>query len=123
MYSAHDYGPEVYGQPWFAAADFPHNLEDVWRQHWAYLPAEGIAPVLLGEFGGRSVGSDPEGVWQRGLVGFLKANQLSYTYWAWNPDSGDTGGILQDDWQTIDRAKLDLLASYQAPPLGKTGAG
>ena len=123
VYSAHDYGPEVYAQPWFADPGFPRNLEEVWRQHWAYLPAEGIAPVLLGEFGGRSVGSDPEGVWQRTLVGFLKANQVGYAYWAWNPDSGDTGGILKDDWQTVDRAKLDLLATYQAPPLGRLGAG
>ena len=115
VYSAHDYGPGVYSQPWFKASDFPHNLPAVWRQHWAYLVLERIAPVLVGEFGGRSVGSDPEGTWQRALVAYLKESAASYAYWAWNPDSGDTGGILQDDWQTVDRAKLDLLAGYQWP--------
>ena len=67
------------------------------------------------EFGGRSVGQDREGVWQRDLVAFLKQKRISYSYWAWNPDSGDTGGILEDDWQTVDRAKLELLQTYQWP--------
>jgi endoglucanase len=113
VYSAHDYGPGVYPQPWFHAPDFPKNLPSVWTGHWAGVQGDGVAPVLMGEFGGRSVGADPEGVWQRTLVGFLKEHRISYAYWSWNPDSGDTGGILKDDWQTIDRAKLDMLATYQ----------
>lgn len=119
VYSAHDYGPGVYQQAWFRAADFPRNLPAVWKDHWAYLEEQRTAPVLIGEFGGRSVGSDPEGTWQRALVEFMKSERISYTYWAWNPNSGDTGGLLKDDWQTVDRAKLDLLKSYQAPRLAK----
>jgi len=122
VYSAHDYGPGVYPQPWFAAVDYPRNLAAIWRRHWAYLPAEGIAPLLLGEFGGRSMGPDAEGTWQRSLVDFLKVSGLSYTYWSWNPDSSDTGGILKDDWSTIDRSKLDVLSSYQWPRLGQAMA-
>ena len=122
VYSAHDYGPGVYPQSWFAAPDYPRNLPAIWRRHWAYLPAAGIAPVLIGEFGGRSMGHDQEGTWQRSLVEFLKASGLSYTYWSWNPDSGDTGGILKDDWLTFDRAKLDVLSSYQWPRLGQAMA-
>ena len=122
VYSAHDYGPGVYPQPWFAAADYPRNLPAIWRRHWAYLPAEGIAPLLVGEFGGRSMGHDPEGTWQRSLVDFLRASGLSYTYWSWNPDSGDTGGILKDDWTTIDRTKLDVLSTYQWPKLRRATA-
>jgi endoglucanase len=122
VYSAHDYGPEVFPQAWFGAKDFPRNLSALWRDHWAYLATSGAAPVLLGEFGGRSVGQDPEGQWQRGLVEFLKSEGISYTYWAWNPDSGNTGGVLKDDWQTVDRPKLDLLAAYQWPPVRESGA-
>src|SRR6266513_867610 len=48
VYSAHDYGPEVYAQSWFQAPNFPHNLPAVWQQHWAYLQMDGTAPVLLG---------------------------------------------------------------------------
>ncbi len=122
VYSAHDYGPEIYKQSWFKAANFPHNLPTVWQQHWAYLQMDGIAPVLLGEFGGRSVGNDPAGVWQRSLVAFLKTHGISYTYWSWNPDSGDTGGILQDNWTKVNQNKLDMLSTDQWSLLGKPQA-
>jgi endoglucanase len=116
VYSAHDYGPGVWKQKWFSAADFPQNLPEIWKKHWAYLKINGTAPVLMGEFGGRSVSpSTTEGKWQRALVAFLKENGMSYTYWTWNPNSGDTGGVLKDDWKTVDKAKLDLLKTYQAP--------
>ena len=119
VYSAHDYGPGVSSQPWFSAPDFPQNLTSIWERHWAWLRHDGVAPVLVGEFGGRSVGSDREGIWQRSLVAFLKDSGLSYTYWCWNPDSGDTGGILEDDWTRLNQKKLELLRSYQWPRLSE----
>jgi endoglucanase len=119
VYSAHDYGPGVWGQNWFSAPDFPHNLPALWQTHWAYLVQEGIAPVWIGEFGGRSVGNDTEGVWQRSLVAYLKAFGISYAYWCWNPNSGDTGGILEDDWQAVNQAKVDVLSAYQWPLRGQ----
>ncbi len=116
VYSAHDYGPGVYRQGWFDAPNFPENMPDLWTKHWAYLNQTGTAPVLLGEFGGRSMDpEETEGVWQRKLFSFLKEHGMSYTYWSWNPNSGDTGGILKDDWQTIDQDKLDVMKEYQAP--------
>lgn len=125
VYSAHDYGPGVTWQSWFSAPDYPNNLPHIWQTHWAYLQQEGIAPVWLGEFGGRSMGTDAEGLWQRNLISFLKKRGISYAYWCWNPDSGDTGGILEQDWTTVDRAKMDILAAYQWPLLGRptTGSG
>lgn len=125
VYSAHDYGPGVFRQNWFLDKDYPNNMPALWDKHWGYLVKDGTAPVLMGEFGGRSVakGKDLEGTWQHALMGYLKQNGMSYTYWSWNPNSGDTGGIVKDDWKTIDQAKLDMLAEYQdkqAKP--KTGA-
>ena len=32
-----------------------------------------------------------------------------FFYWSLNPNSGDTGGLLLDDWQSFDHRKLDLL--------------
>jgi endoglucanase len=118
VYSTHVYGPGVYPQPWFSAPNFPDNLAGIWDSHWGYLKKEGIAPVLLGEFGGRSVGDDPEGTWQRTLVSYLRENDISYMYWTINPDSGDTGGLLLDDWQSIDPAKKALLSGYQFSIIG-----
>jgi endoglucanase len=117
VYEAHDYGPDVYNQSWFQAKNFPDNLPAVWIKNWAYLKEQNVAPVLLGEFGG-AVGNDAEGKWQKTLVSFLKQHGISYTYWSWNPDSADTGGILTNNWQTVDKSKLDLLHSYQIPLIG-----
>src|SRR5438876_892293 len=90
-----------------------------WIADWVMLAQHyrGNATVIGGEFGGRSMGQDTEGVWQRTLVNFLKTNNISYTYWAWNPDSTDTGGILQDNWKTVNQSKLDVLNAYQWPRL------
>jgi endoglucanase len=117
IYSIHDYGPEVYPQSWFWASDFPRNLIQIWVQHWAYLQLSGQEPVLVGEFGARSVGSGVEGIWLSQLLSFMKAYSFSYAYWAWNPDSGDTGGLLEGDWKTLNPTKLAQLSTYQCPLL------
>jgi endoglucanase len=118
VYSTHVYGPGVYPQPWFSDPSFPDNLPGIWQSHWSYLQTEGIAPVVVGEFGGRSVGDDKEGVWQRTLVSYLSQNRIGYFYWTLNPDSGDTGGVLLNDWQSVDPGKKALLSGYQFPLLG-----
>jgi endoglucanase len=115
VYAPHDYGPSVWDQNWFQAKNFPNNLPGIWDSTWAYLKQQNIAPVLLGEFGAQSVGNDTEGTWLRTLIAFLKQHGISYTYWSWNPDPGGTGGILNNDWQTVNQAKLALLHTYQFP--------
>ncbi|WP_433078272.1 glycoside hydrolase family 5 protein [Dactylosporangium sp. CA-052675] len=122
VYSAHDYSPKVWSQQWFTDPAFPANMPALWDKQFGYLVKNNTAPVLMGEFGGRSVAEqdaqgnkDLEGIWQRNLVKYLKDNGLSYTYWAWNPNSGDTGGVLKDDWTTVDADKAALLKTYQAP--------
>ncbi len=110
VYSPHEYGPGVFKQKWFQSPAFPENLVDRWEQGFFYIVREGIAPILIGEFGGKQVDPDSkEGQWQNRLVDFIQQNQLSYTYWTWNPNSRDTGGILQDDWKTIQPAKQAML--------------
>jgi endoglucanase len=125
VYSPHDYGPEVYPQGWFKDPTFPANLPSVWDAHWGFIAQKGIAPVVLGEFGGRSVGSDPAGQWQNALVRYLQSQRLGYVSWALNPDSGDTGGILQDDWLTVQSAKQSLYTQGTTPPptSASNGAG
>jgi endoglucanase len=115
VYSPHTYGPGVYPQPWFSDPGFPDNMIEIWDSHWGYIQKEGLAPVIVGEFGGRSVKDDREGIWQRALVSYLHENEIGYLYWSLNPNSGDTGGILLDDWETVDPDKEALLSSYQFP--------
>ncbi len=110
VYSPHEYGAGVYNQPWFNEPTFPKNLYSRWETGWNYIATKGIAPILIGEFGGRQVdSSSKEGIWQRQLVDFIGQKNLSFAYWSWNPNSADTGGILQDDWQTVHADKQQLL--------------
>jgi len=110
VYSPHEYGPGVHPQPWFSDPRMPAILADRWEKGFGYIVEQGIAPVLVGEFGGREVGLDTvEGRWQRQFVDYIGRKGLSWTYWALNPNSGDTGGILEDDWTTVNAEKMGLL--------------
>lgn len=110
VYSPHEYGAGVANQPWFSEPTFPKNLYARWETGFNYIAHQKIAPILIGEFGGRQIDSNSkEGIWQRQLVDYIARKNLSFTYWSWNPDSSDTGGILQDDWQSVNVAKQELL--------------
>ena len=108
VYSPHDYPSSIHPQSWFTAPDYPANLPAQWERTWGYLATENIAPVLLGEFGTRlQTASDRQ--WLTALVEYLDQNRISFAFWSFNPNSGDTGGLVGDDWTTPQRAKLDLL--------------
>jgi aryl-phospho-beta-D-glucosidase BglC (GH1 family) len=115
VYSPHDYPSTVYPQPWFSAANYPSNLPSVWDANWGYLYKQNIAPILLGEFGTKHETASDR-AWLSALVDYLGATAPagqpqgpSWTYWSWNPNSGDTGGILADDWRTVNTAKAAAL--------------
>ena len=110
VYSPHEYGPGVFAQPWFSDPDMAAILADRWAKGFGYILDQGIAPVLVGEFGAKNVGPDTtEGRWIRQFADYLGRTGASWTFWAWNPNSGDTGGVLRDDWNTVDTTKMGLL--------------
>lgn len=120
VYSDHDYGISVYDhQDWFDTTkhpEFPDNLPAVWDHFFGYIVKQNIAPVLVGEFG--STLADPRDVkWMTKLVSYMQTNGMSFTYWSWNPDSGDTGGIVQDDWSTVNQNKQSILQPALVPPV------
>jgi endoglucanase len=119
VYSAHDYPSSVYNQPWFNAPDYPNNLPGFWDKHWGYLAKQNIAPVWLGEFGTR-LQSTSDQQWLTTLVKYLGtgASGINWTFWCWNPNSGDTGGILEDDWTTINQTKQSYLNPIEFPLSG-----
>jgi endoglucanase len=122
VYTPHDYGPDVSPQGWFNSPDYPRNLPKVWLDHWAALP-QGGTPILIGEFGGHSVGGDVGGQWQRLLISYLNQHSMGYVYWSWNPDSSDTSGLLQRDWKTVNKPELAVLQGRLAPPPDKPPKG
>ncbi|MBM9474887.1 cellulase family glycosylhydrolase [Nakamurella flavida] len=121
VYSAHDYPASVFPQTWFADPAYPANLPAVWDRSWGYLAKQNIAPVLLGEFGTK-LETESDRAWLRTLVGYLGENRISFAFWSFNPNSGDTGGLVADDWVTPQQAKLDALAPLLGAAPGPTSA-
>jgi aryl-phospho-beta-D-glucosidase BglC (GH1 family) len=119
-YSAHEYGPEVYNQSWFQSSDFPDNLADIWESKFWFVQKKGIAPVFIGEFGIKEASAaNPASIPYQWLTAFMRevGSQASWTFWSMNPNSGDTEGILKDDWVTVNQAKYGLIKPYLAPQL------
>jgi endoglucanase len=121
--SPHTYGPDVFAQPYFNDPTFPANMPGIWDRRFGRFIAADHA-VVIGEFGGKYGTGDPRDVaWQDALVDYLVGKDVgSAFYWAWNPNSGDTGGLLNDDWTTVREDKLALLrrlwagSSTPSPP-------
>jgi endoglucanase len=109
VYSPHDYPASIYPQKWFTAPDYPANLPAFWNGNWGYLATEGIAPVLVGEFGSK-LQTDVDRAWFENMVAYLASTGMSYAYWSFNPNSGDTGGLVQDDWVTPQAEKVAALS-------------
>ncbi len=131
VYSAHDYGPSLYQQPWFNSSTTPASLDAVWNKYWGYISANGTAPVWLGEFGTDNSSSDIEnsaagsqGQWFESLVSYLQSNpQLNWTYWALNGE--DSYGLLDGNYDATPPSTLKLseLQSIQFPLGGGTTSG
>lgn len=139
-YSVHEYGISVGEQPWLAKdnavpAQWPLNLYGVWRQHWGFIFEQNIAPIWIGEVGGKfgvdgsgNVVSDTNAQYERQWIYHLQRYMdgyydgstirqldgddqgISFAYWSLNLTSSDTGGILQDDWLTEQSFKLELIS-------------
>jgi len=106
LYLPHTYGPSVYRQDYFNDPNFPRNLPPIWEVHFGRMA--GKFPLGIGEFGGRYEGDDK--TWQDAFVDYLLAKGIRiFFYWALNPNSGDTGGLLLDDWRTVHEGKWQLL--------------
>ena len=129
VYAPHTYGPSVYQQKYFDDHNFPANMPAIWEQRFAFLLEKG-SPVVIGEMGGFYTGKDK--VWQDWAFAFMKGEcirtalrvarlphvyvlchvaerGIGVFYFALNPGSKDTGGLLQDDWETPEGAKLRML--------------
>jgi endoglucanase len=123
VYSAHDYGPNLFQQAWFNSSTTPASLDATWNKYWGYISAAGTAPVWLGEFGTDNTSTDIEntaagsqGQWFQSLVGYLQSNSaINWTYWALNGE--DIYGLLDGSYDNtpVSSLKQSLLESNQFP--------
>ncbi|MFI5842277.1 cellulase family glycosylhydrolase [Catenuloplanes sp. NPDC051500] len=119
VYSPHEYATSVYHQKWFDDPSYPANMPAIWDHYFGYLYKQNIAPIMMGEFG-TTLANDIDRVWLQSLMAYTGTGVtgMSFTYWSWNPNSGDTGGIANDDWTTINAPKQAILSPYLIAPVG-----
>ncbi len=108
--SPHTYGPDVYVKSSFSAANFPANLAADWEKLFGRFAT--THAVVPGEWGGRygnGTGGAMDATWQNAFVDyFLQKGMRNSFYWCYTPNSGDTGGIL-DDALNVRTDKMALL--------------
>lgn len=111
VYSPHVYGPDVFPIAPFSKPEFPKNMRAIWDREWGYIRKQKIAPIVIGEWGGRNEPRTKDRVWHDTIKKYFVESGFSCAtfYWSLNPNSGDTRGILADDWLTPIRHKLDAL--------------
>lgn len=108
VYSPHDYGPTVYEQPWFQGGyTYESLMKDCWKDNWLYIQEDNIAPLLIGEWGGFM--REPNLTWMTYMRQLIKTYHLNHTFWCLNANSGDTGGLLLDDFTTWDQEKYNFV--------------
>lgn len=108
--SPHVYGPDVYLHSYFTSTDFSH-MPEIWDTHFGFAKTDLGYAVAIGEFGGQ-YGEDntTDDEWQQEFVDYLIDNAIcDFFFWSFNPDSGDTGGIVDDDWKTVKTGKYNNL--------------
>lgn len=115
VFSPHVYGPDVWNQEYFSAVNFPSNMENFWEKHFGFLTGTN-STIVPGEWGGKygtGGGNEKDITLQNNLVSyFIKKGICNSFYWDFNPNSTDTGGILQDDWITPWNSKIQLVRTY-----------
>jgi len=108
VYSPHDYGPTVFEQPWFSSGyNYDSLMKDCWKDNWFYIYENKTAPLLIGEWGGFM--SEPNLTWMTHMRTLIKTYKLNHTFWCYNANSGDTGGLVKDDFVTWDEEKYKFV--------------
>ncbi|MBO4997395.1 MAG: cellulase family glycosylhydrolase [Lachnospira sp.] len=108
VYSPHDYGPTVYEQDWFKGSyNYDSLMKDCWRDNWFYIHEDKLAPLLIGEWGGFM--KEPNLKWMTELRKLIKKHHINHTFWCFNANSGDTGGLVLDDFVTWDEKKYNFV--------------
>lgn len=126
VYSPHDYGPLVYEQTWFYEGFTQDTLmDDVWYDNWFFIHDQGIAPLLMGEWGGfLDEEHDTDGrnrAWMTALRDLMIEHRIHHTFWCFNENSGDTGGLIAGgtNWTEWDEEKY----AFVEPSLWQDDAG
>ena len=122
VYSAHDYGPNLYQQSWFNSNTTYQSLVAVWTQVLGVPQPErrcaGVGRRVRHHqqqpATSRAIVPGSQGQWFQSIVTFLQNNpQIDWTYWALNGE--DSYALLDSNYDStpVSSLKQQLLASIQ----------
>jgi len=83
-------------------------MPNIWDKHFGFIRIFKNSAIVTGEWGGSMFGKN--GIWLNAYVNYLLEHDITDNFfWCVNPNSGDTGGLLKNDWITPETNKLELL--------------
>ena len=110
VFSPHVYGVSVRGQ---VALD---DSDKMWDEWFAFIQKKYQNPLCIGEIGGWFDGDDE--TWHERVLSYLQRLKIQNAfYWCLNPNSVDTGGILDFDWTTLNMEKIEFCNELQPDPV------
>jgi aryl-phospho-beta-D-glucosidase BglC (GH1 family) len=121
VFVPHTYGPDVFNKSTFSASNYPANLSPQWDTLFGKFSQ--VHAVIPGEWGGHygdglGSGGAKDVTWQNAFVDYMISKGISSSfYWSYTPNSGDTGGVLDNNLQ-VRSDKMNLLKKlWGAPPV------
>lgn len=104
VFSPHVYGTDVRGDIAL------YQKENKFHEWFGFLKDISNNAIIIGEFGGK-YNTDNDIKWHHLLSNYLIKKKLnkSFFYWCLNPNSGDTNGILMQNWLSVDNDKLNFI--------------
>lgn len=113
VFAPHVYGPDVRGEQVSVEDD------ETFERRFGFLTNHAFfntSAIVVTEFGG-FMREEDQSYFERWKA-FVEKKNLSTGafFWTLPPNSADTGGILLDDYETLNKQKLDFLHSLQPFP-------
>jgi endoglucanase len=103
------YSPHAYGKGVTGVDSGPTD----WESWFGFIKANAKSALVPSEWGGAAV----DYTWQQTFATWLASQDIGDNfYWCLNPDSGDTQGLLEDDWVTQIPQKLAFCITAQPNP-------
>ena len=81
-------------------------MPQIWQQHFAFAQAKTGRPIVIGELGGAYTEADR--VWQDWAIPYIVSQGFGLFYFALNPDSEDTGGLVPKDWSVPEEGSREF---------------
>jgi aryl-phospho-beta-D-glucosidase BglC (GH1 family) len=127
VYGVAEYSNDLYNKTYFYSPLFPNNLRTVWNTNFGFVVLKQIAPLFVSEFG-TSFSDSKDSLWLETWLNYLNGQYLvngkselppghvgvSWSYQQVSP-YGPVGGVLADDWQTVQSSKTTPLQAVMAP--------